>query len=153
MLVSGKEEPDLEVSPAMNAVLRVFNRIHDTVENAIDTSDETSTAISSIRLLVPSSQAFSLIGKQGSLIKSIQENSGASVRVLPRGMCLKLTLQVEHLTLNFSIMRKRLVYFWLSTSCFLLYEKRFPYCVMSYLTKPCPTPEIKLSCFGVSLRF
>ncbi|XP_039121885.1 RNA-binding KH domain-containing protein PEPPER-like isoform X2 [Dioscorea cayenensis subsp. rotundata] len=84
VLVSGKEEPDLEVSPAMNAVLRVFNRIHDTVENAIDTSDETSTAISSIRLLVPSSQAFSLIGKQGSLIKSIQENSGASVRVLPR---------------------------------------------------------------------
>ncbi|KAH7687520.1 K Homology domain-containing protein [Dioscorea alata] len=84
VLVSGKEEPDVEVSPAMNAVLRVFNRIHDTVENAVDTSDQASTAISSIRLLVPSSQAFSLIGKQGSLIKSIQENSGASVRVLPR---------------------------------------------------------------------
>lgn len=83
VLVSGKEEPEVEVSPAMNAVLRVFKRIHDTLENAVDTSDQASTAISTIRLLVPSSQAFSLIGKQGSLIKSIQENSGASVRVLP----------------------------------------------------------------------
>ncbi|KAJ0961621.1 hypothetical protein J5N97_001118 [Dioscorea zingiberensis] len=82
VLVSGKEEPEAEVSPAMNAVLRVFKRIHDTPENAGDSTDPTSASISSIRLLVPSSQAFSLIGKQGSLIKLIQENSGASVRVL-----------------------------------------------------------------------
>ncbi|KAJ7979402.1 RNA-binding KH domain-containing protein [Quillaja saponaria] len=48
VLVTGKEEPDAPVSPAMDAVIRAIN----------------------------------LIGKQGSLIKSIQESTGSSARVL-----------------------------------------------------------------------
>ncbi|XP_060170406.1 RNA-binding KH domain-containing protein PEPPER-like [Lycium barbarum] len=39
-------------------------------------------AFCSIRLLVASTQAVNLIGKQGSLIKPIQQNTGASIRVL-----------------------------------------------------------------------
>ncbi|XP_060170397.1 RNA-binding KH domain-containing protein PEPPER-like [Lycium barbarum] len=39
-------------------------------------------AFCSIRLLVASTQAVNLIGKQGSLIKPIQQNIGASIRVL-----------------------------------------------------------------------
>ncbi|XWS72862.1 hypothetical protein CRYUN_Cryun02cG0076000 [Craigia yunnanensis] len=51
VLISGKEEPDIPLSPAMDAA-------------------------------VVGSQAINLIGKQGSTIKSIQEVTNASVRVL-----------------------------------------------------------------------
>ncbi|XP_058104094.1 RNA-binding KH domain-containing protein PEPPER [Magnolia sinica] len=80
VLISGKEEPDAEISPAMEATLRVFKRV-----SGLSESEGNGTAVvgtSSIRLLVASSQAINLIGKQGTLIKSIQESTGASVRVL-----------------------------------------------------------------------
>ncbi|KAG9451690.1 hypothetical protein H6P81_004594 [Aristolochia fimbriata] len=80
VLISGKEEPDAPISPAMEAVLRVFKRV-----NGLSEGDSEAAGVGkcSIRLLVASSQAIYLIGKQGSVIKSIQESSGASVRVLP----------------------------------------------------------------------
>ncbi|XP_068634408.1 RNA-binding KH domain-containing protein PEPPER-like [Aristolochia californica] len=80
VLISGKEEPDAPISPAMEAVLRVFKRITGLSEGD---GEATGVGKCSIRLLVASSQAIYLIGKQGSVIKSIQESSGASVRVLP----------------------------------------------------------------------
>ncbi|XP_010273559.1 PREDICTED: RNA-binding KH domain-containing protein PEPPER-like [Nelumbo nucifera] len=84
VLVSGKEEPEAQISPAMDAVLRVFKRVNGLSESEGEGAGSTTanTAMCSVRLLVASSQAINLIGKQGSLIKSIQENSGASVRVL-----------------------------------------------------------------------
>ncbi|OVA19331.1 K Homology domain [Macleaya cordata] len=83
VLISGKEEPEARISPAMNAVLRVFKRVTGISETEGDGTGSASVgATCSIRLLVASSQAINLIGKQGSLIKSIQENTGASVRVL-----------------------------------------------------------------------
>ncbi|KAL2503204.1 RNA-binding KH domain-containing protein PEPPER [Forsythia ovata] len=56
----------------------------DCPENDGDGEDLSAAgfAFCSIRLLVASSQGISLIGKQGSLIKSIQESTGASIRVL-----------------------------------------------------------------------
>ncbi|KAL2340528.1 hypothetical protein Fmac_008468 [Flemingia macrophylla] len=83
VLISGKEELEAALSPAMDAVIRVFKRVSGLAES--DTENKGSTAglaFSSIRLLVASTQAINLIGKQGSLIKSIQESTGASVRVL-----------------------------------------------------------------------
>ncbi|OMO91119.1 hypothetical protein COLO4_18615 [Corchorus olitorius] len=80
VLISGKEEPDLPLSPAMDAALRVFKRV---VGLSTNEGDVTVASFCSIRLLVASSQAINLIGKQGSTIKSIQEVTGASVRVLP----------------------------------------------------------------------
>ncbi|KAG1362108.1 RNA-binding KH domain-containing protein PEPPER [Cocos nucifera] len=83
VLISGREEPDAEMSPAMDAVLRVFKRINGIIDSGGDGATPASAAPAcSVRLLVASSQAINLIGKQGSLIKSIQEGSGATVRVL-----------------------------------------------------------------------
>ncbi|KAK7329739.1 hypothetical protein VNO77_23916 [Canavalia gladiata] len=81
VLVSGKEEPEAPLSPAMDAVIRVFKRVSGLSETDGE-SKVSGVAFCSIRLLVASTQAINLIGKQGSLIKSIQENTAASVRVL-----------------------------------------------------------------------
>ncbi|KAK8635450.1 hypothetical protein V6N13_004187 [Hibiscus sabdariffa] len=75
VLISGKEEPDASLSPAMDAAIRVFKRVHGLPEAA-------GATFCSLRLMMASTQAISLIGKQGSLIKSLQESTGASVRVL-----------------------------------------------------------------------
>ncbi|KAF6143866.1 hypothetical protein GIB67_009847 [Kingdonia uniflora] len=80
VLVSGKEEPEAPISPAMVGVLKIFKRVV-----GIETEEPDAVAgipFCAIRLLVPSSQASHLIGKQGSQIKAIQEGTGASVRVL-----------------------------------------------------------------------
>ncbi|KAI3443410.1 hypothetical protein Pfo_000075 [Paulownia fortunei] len=84
VLISGKEEPEAALSPAMDAIIRIFKRVNGLPENGGDgkTTGAAGAAFCSIRLLVASTQAISLIGKQGSLIKSIQESTGASVRVL-----------------------------------------------------------------------
>ncbi|KAL8129638.1 hypothetical protein V2J09_018793 [Rumex salicifolius] len=84
VLISGKEEPEAPLSPAMVAVFRVFKRVNALPDNDAegDLSGPAGAAPCSSRLLVASSQAVNLIGKQGSVIKSIQESSGASVRVL-----------------------------------------------------------------------
>ncbi|RZC56825.1 hypothetical protein C5167_015684 [Papaver somniferum] len=81
VLISSKEEPEAALSPAMNAVIRVFRRITGLSETDGEGSSS-GIATCSFRLLVASSQAINLIGKQGSLIKSIQESSAATVRVL-----------------------------------------------------------------------
>lgn len=88
MLISGKEEPDSPLSPAMDAVIRVFKRVSGLSETEGDArvSGAAGVAFCSIRLLVASTQAINLIGKQGSLIKSMQESTGASVRVLSPGI-------------------------------------------------------------------
>lgn len=85
MLVSGKEELEAPVSPAMDATIRVFKRVSGLPENDGD-AKAAGAGFCSVRLLVASTQAISLIGKQGSLIKSIQESTSASVRVLSGGM-------------------------------------------------------------------
>ncbi|KAE8720757.1 RNA-binding KH domain-containing protein PEPPER [Hibiscus syriacus] len=81
VLISGKEEPEAPLSPAMDAAIRVFKRVSGFPDNDTDAKAVGAT-FCSIRLLVASTQAISLIGKQGSLIKSLQESTGASVRVL-----------------------------------------------------------------------
>ncbi|TYI79157.1 hypothetical protein E1A91_D05G002600v1 [Gossypium mustelinum] len=82
VLASGKEEPEALLSPAMDAALRVFKRISGLPDNERD-AKAAGAAFCSIRLLVAYTQAINLIGKQGSVIKSLQESTGASVRVLP----------------------------------------------------------------------
>ncbi|MBA0690129.1 hypothetical protein Goari_007824 [Gossypium aridum] len=82
VLVSGKEEPEALLSPAMDAALRVFKRISGLPDNERD-AKAAGAAFCSIRLLVAYTQAINLIGKQGSVIKLLQESTGASVRVLP----------------------------------------------------------------------
>ncbi|KAK0570412.1 hypothetical protein LWI29_000770 [Acer saccharum] len=81
VLISGKEEPEVPLSPAMDATIRIFKRVSELSENDGDAKASGAT-FCTIRLLVASTQAINLIGKQGSLIKSIQESTSASVRVL-----------------------------------------------------------------------
>lgn len=86
VLISGKEEPEAPFSPAMDAVIRIFKRISGLQENeGGGMTAAAAVGFSSMRLLVASTQAINLIGKQGSLIKSIQESTSASVRVLSSG--------------------------------------------------------------------
>lgn len=78
MLISAKEEPDAAFSPAMDGLMKVHQRI-------IDADKETGHApvggtITS-RLLVAGSQGGSLIGKQGAVIKTIQDASNCKIRV------------------------------------------------------------------------
>ncbi|XP_058755557.1 RNA-binding KH domain-containing protein PEPPER-like [Vicia villosa] len=84
VLISGKEDLEAPFSPAMDAVIKIFKRVSglSATDDNNAASEVAGVAFCSIRLLVASTQAINLIGKQGSSIKTIQENTGASVRVL-----------------------------------------------------------------------
>lgn len=82
VMVSAKEEPDSSLPPAMDGLLRVHKRIIDGSEGDSSHAPPSGGAKISTRLLVPASQAGSLIGKQGGTVKSIQEASACVVRVL-----------------------------------------------------------------------
>ncbi|KAK8958067.1 hypothetical protein KSP39_PZI000896 [Platanthera zijinensis] len=84
VLISAKEEPDLEISPAMDAFLRVFKHVNDISYGTGGSTDQIAAYFTacSVWLLVASQQAINLIGKQGSSIKSIQESTDATIRVI-----------------------------------------------------------------------
>ncbi|PNX72677.1 poly (rC)-binding protein 3-like, partial [Trifolium pratense] len=92
VLISGKEDLEAPLSPAMDAVIRIFKRVSGLTEtdDSNTASGAAAAAFCSIRLLVASTQAINLIGKQGSSIKTIQENSGAAIRVLSGGMLVAI---------------------------------------------------------------
>lgn len=74
----------------MDAVIRIFKRVSGLAE--IEAAP--GATFCSVRLLVASTQAINLIGKQGSLIKSIQESTGAAVRVLTGGTLATAVIQL-----------------------------------------------------------
>ncbi|GAB4855380.1 hypothetical protein Ancab_024002 [Ancistrocladus abbreviatus] len=82
VMVSAKEEPEASLPPSMDGLLRVHRRIVDGLEG--DSSHASPNAVGKVstRMLVPATQAGSLIGKQGATVKSIQETSNCIVRVL-----------------------------------------------------------------------
>ncbi|XP_038716028.1 flowering locus K homology domain-like [Tripterygium wilfordii] len=82
VMVSAKEEPDSSLPPAVDGLLRVHKRIVDGLDGDSSHAPPSIGGKVSTRLLVPASQAGSLIGKQGGTVKSIQEASNCVVRVL-----------------------------------------------------------------------
>ncbi|RXI02014.1 hypothetical protein DVH24_015363 [Malus domestica] len=82
VMVSGKEEPDSSLPPAMDGLLRVHKRIIDGLDGDSSHAPPGMGGKVSTKLLVAASQAGSLIGKQGGTVKSIQEASNCIVRVL-----------------------------------------------------------------------
>ncbi|CAI5521790.1 unnamed protein product [Closterium sp. Naga37s-1] len=85
VLVSGREDPDSELPPAVVAMMRVHRRIVEGVsEDEIEASQpgEGFRGQVAIRLLVPATQAGSLIGRQGQTIKALQDSTGAHIRIL-----------------------------------------------------------------------
>ena len=82
VMVSGKDEPDSSLPPAVDGLLRVHKRLLDGLENDFSHASSGVAGKVSTKILVPASQAGSLIGKQGGTVKSIQEASNCIVRVL-----------------------------------------------------------------------
>ncbi|KAJ9172045.1 hypothetical protein P3X46_015335 [Hevea brasiliensis] len=93
VMVSAKEEPNVSISPAMDGLLRVHKQI-------LGSDDSASPATSDIkaRLLVAGAQAASLIGKQGSTIKSIQDASGCTIRILGAGNLMNCSVVMNATT-------------------------------------------------------
>ncbi|XVE62796.1 hypothetical protein DITRI_Ditri06bG0148600 [Diplodiscus trichospermus] len=82
VMVSATDVPDSSLPPAMDGLLRVHKRIVDGLDGDSSHAPAAVGTKVSTRLLVPASQAGSLIGKQGTTVKSIQESSSCIVRVL-----------------------------------------------------------------------
>ena len=82
VMISAKDEPDAPVSPAMDGLLRVHKRITDSSDGESGQPQRSAGNIGPTRLLVPASQAGSLIGKQGATIKSIQDSSKSAIRIV-----------------------------------------------------------------------
>lgn len=83
-MISAKEEPDLSISPAMDGLLRVHERVNDIDSDSAAAPSGNARTVCT-RLLVAATQAGSLIGKQGTTIKSIQDASQCTIRVLGEG--------------------------------------------------------------------
>ncbi|CAH9073830.1 unnamed protein product [Cuscuta europaea] len=81
VMISAKEEPGLSISPAMDGLLRVHNRVAEIDSESANAPAGNGRTVCT-RLLVAATQAGSLIGKQGSTIKSIQDTSQCTIRVL-----------------------------------------------------------------------
>ncbi|XP_019428445.1 PREDICTED: flowering locus K homology domain-like isoform X2 [Lupinus angustifolius] len=81
VMVSAKEEPDLPLPPAVEGLLRVHKQVVNVDQDPADSATGAGRPVVT-RLLVADTQAGSLIGKQGSTIKSFQDASGCNIRVL-----------------------------------------------------------------------
>ncbi|XP_058738671.1 flowering locus K homology domain [Vicia villosa] len=82
VMVSAKDEPGSALPPAVDGLLRAHKRLIDGSESDVAHAPSGAAVKISTKLLVPASQAGSLIGKQGGTVKSIQEASNCIVRVL-----------------------------------------------------------------------
>jgi len=88
VLISAKDEPTSEVPPAVEAMLRVHRRAVEASSEEDITGSRPEQGFQghvSTRLLVPATQAGSLIGRQGTVIKGIQDTSTAHIRILSSG--------------------------------------------------------------------
>ncbi|GAV59112.1 KH_1 domain-containing protein [Cephalotus follicularis] len=81
VMVSAKEELDASISPAMDGLLRVHGQIVG-LDNDPQHASSGVAGIVTTKLLVADTHAKSLIGKQGSTIKSILDSSNCFVGVL-----------------------------------------------------------------------
>ncbi|KVH94331.1 flowering locus K homology domain-like isoform X1 [Cynara cardunculus var. scolymus] len=81
VLISAKEEPDAAISPAMDGLLKVHQRVIDADADPTHAQPKGGVTICT-RLLVAATQAGSLIGKQGVTVKIIQDSSNCIIRVL-----------------------------------------------------------------------
>lgn len=86
-MISAKEEPSLSIPPAMDGLLKVHKRIVDVDTDSTSAPPGAGRPVTT-RLLVAASQAGSLIGKQGSTIKFIQDTSHCTIRVIGEGASL-----------------------------------------------------------------
>jgi hypothetical protein len=103
-MISAKDEPDELISPAMDGLLRIHKRLTDGSDGESGQPQRSASNIGPTRLLVPASQAGSLIGKQGSTIKSIQDSSKCVVRIVGKACMLLLALHYFFLIYGYAIL-------------------------------------------------
>ncbi|KAL6888581.1 hypothetical protein ACP4OV_009607 [Aristida adscensionis] len=110
VLVSATEDVEAELSPAMNAAIKIFKHINE-IEgiNSDGASTVSAPEMCSVRLLVPSAQALHLIGKQGTTIKSIQENTGATIRIIHKDFMFPTASILLDEQLNYETVDERIV--------------------------------------------
>ncbi|KAL3620623.1 hypothetical protein CASFOL_035535 [Castilleja foliolosa] len=82
VMVSAKEEPDLQIPPAVDGLLKIHKYI---IDGDSDPASVQSGGTISTRLLVAASQGGSVIGKQGVTVKTIQDDSHCKIRLLHEG--------------------------------------------------------------------
>lgn len=87
VMISAKDQPESQISPAMDGLLRIHKRIIDGLDGEARAPQNAGNG-SVTRLLAGSTQTGTLIGKHGSTIKSIQDASNCIIRVT--GMSLTL---------------------------------------------------------------
>ena len=78
--ISATDCDEAEASPAQLALVRVFERIVEAEEHGNQNSNSTV----SFRLVAPSYQVGCVVGRGGKIVERIRQESGASVRVLPK---------------------------------------------------------------------
>ncbi|KAL5068122.1 hypothetical protein RYX36_019009 [Vicia faba] len=81
VMVSAKEEPDRPIPPAVEGLLRVHKQVCNVDRDPADSASGAGRP-GVTRLLVADTQAGSLIGKQGATIKTFQDSTGCSIRIL-----------------------------------------------------------------------
>ncbi|XP_044407646.1 RNA-binding KH domain-containing protein PEPPER isoform X1 [Triticum aestivum] len=98
VLISATEETQAELAPAMDAAVRIFKHVND-IEgiNPDVTLSASAPEICCARLLVPKAQAVHLIGKQGTMIKLMQETTGATMRIIDQDDFLSNQMVVERI--------------------------------------------------------
>uniref|UniRef100_M8BBR4 Poly(RC)-binding protein 4 n=1 Tax=Aegilops tauschii TaxID=37682 RepID=M8BBR4_AEGTA len=98
VLISATEETQAELAPAMDAAVRIFKHVND-IEgiNPDVTLSASAPEICCARLMVPKAQAVHLIGKQGTMIKLIQETTGATMRIIDQDDLLSNQMVVERI--------------------------------------------------------
>ncbi|XP_059647985.1 KH domain-containing protein HEN4 [Cornus florida] len=80
--VSAMENSESQYSPAQNAVILVFNRsIEAGIEKGLDSGSNNGSPVSA-RLVVPSNQVGSLLGKGGTIISEMRKITGAGIRII-----------------------------------------------------------------------
>lgn len=84
-MVSAKEEPDRPIPPAVEGLLRVHKQVCNVDRDPADSASGAGRP-GVTRLLVADTQAGSLIGKQGATIKTFQDSTGCSIRILGSGV-------------------------------------------------------------------
>lgn len=81
VIVSGLEDKEREWSPAQEGLFRVYDRILDVAPEETVAPTGTSTAA---RLLIPAVQVGCILGKGGSIIQQMREETGAQLRIMPK---------------------------------------------------------------------
>lgn len=114
-MISAKDEPEAPLSPAMDGLLRVHKQITESSDGDSGQPQRGAANIGPTRLLVPASQAGSLIGKQGATIKSIQDSSKCVVRIVGKIFAFSFPSHV----LNFVIFSYLILHELKSFNCML----------------------------------